>query len=150
MYTFTKQEIGGFAVFTSEPEVGDLHRKKFLAGVTPLNQATLNIYVSGGFRLECGSFQQDMIAGQTSLDIELAEFPAGALFCETVTQGPAKRLCVSKIAGGPWLRDRVTVDAGWLPKTDGVLVFLDGEVAQVQAGVAPARMGGAIYCRAAG
>lgn len=149
MYTFTKQEIGGFAVFTSEPEVGDLHRKKFLPGVTPANQATLNIYVSGAFRLQCGNFQQDVSAGQTSLDIELAEFPAGILFCETVTQGPAKRLCVSRLAGGPWLRDRVTVADGWSPQLDGLLVFLDGGIELAKAGLAPSGRGAAMYCRAA-
>jgi hypothetical protein len=146
MYNFVRQTIGGFHVHKATPEIGAVHHKKFAYKVTPQNQATLNVYLAGSFELQATSFRQLLEAGQTSLDVALAEYPAGELFTERVVSGPAIRYCVAKAGGGAWLRARVDVTPEWVPEHNGLLIYLDGDLAEVTNGVAPTKIGIAVYC----
>lgn len=146
MYRFSKQTVGGFDIYTANPEVGEVHLRRFAPGVSPQNQASLNIYAAGGFSLQAGSFNRSLTAGQTSLDLDITEYPAGELLIERVVSGPATRRCVSRSGGGPWGRARLEVSSGWVPERAGVLIFLDGDVLEVFAGVAPGKSGDAVHC----
>lgn len=133
MYQFTRHDIGQFTVHESTPSVGDQHLKRFQGAVTPQNQATLNIYLSGQFRFTAGDFEQVLAAGQTSLDLGIAAFPPDVVCVERVIAGPARRYCVSKAQPGPWSRQRVDA-TDWTAPADGVLVGFDGALTQVQSG----------------
>jgi hypothetical protein len=146
MYSYAKQSIGGFHVYKATPEVGAIHCKKFASAVTPQNQATLNVYIAGSFELSAGSFTQALEAGQTSLDVTLAEYPAGELFTERVLSGPAIRYCVSKAGGGTWLRARIEITETWVPEYSGLLIYFDGDLLETTKGVSPTKIGLAVYC----
>lgn len=114
-YRFRSIPVPGFNLVESTPSVGDEHAKRFGAGVTPKNQATLNIYTSGEFTVEivAASFSQTMRPGDTSLDMSIAEFPSGSLCTERATAGPAKRLCLSPSnSGARWRRRIETLPPG--------------------------------------
>lgn len=146
MYNFTSKMISGFRVSKAAPEVGAVHLKKFAYKVTPKNQATLNLYIAGSFELTSNSFTQLLEAGQTSLDVALSEYPAGELVTERVMSGPAIRYCVAKVGGGAWLRVRVDAAPEWVPEHNGLLIYLDGDLAEVTQGVSPTKFGSAVYC----
>lgn len=146
MYRFSKQTVGGFDIYTANPSVGEVHLRRFAPGVTPQNQASLNIYAAGSFELQAGSFGQVFEAGQTSLDLRLTEYPAGELCIERVVSGPATRRCVSRVGGGAWTRRCIEVSPEWVPENDGALIFFAGEVLEALAGAPSGRSGLAIYC----
>lgn len=127
-YSFQKVEVDGFIIYRSQQRAGDTHLKKFSAGVTPQNQGTLNIYLSGSFRLSSGEFLQDFGPGDTSLDTALASYPNGVVFTETVLSQDALRYCVSKLGGGPWCRAKVGILGAASFDTDSVLVVISGSI----------------------
>lgn len=147
MYVFKKQLISGFTIYTATPNIGDLHYKKFSGTVTPTNQETLNVYVMGSFLVRCGTFEQLLSAGQTSLDISLDVYPAEQIYVEKVMGGPAKRLCVSKQDSTAWYRQRVLVNQDWTALDSGILIYLDGDIVPVLATEPSNKHGEAIFCK---
>lgn len=128
MYKFDRENFGEFVVHRSNQVRGDVHRKRFLLGVTPQNQATLNVYVSGQFRLTCGAFEQTMSGGDTSLDVALGVYPHGLTVQEQVTSDTGTRLCIAVPGGGKWFRQKTPVtDAEAFPG-DSLVVVLYGHV----------------------
>lgn len=94
MYSFSRKAIGPYVIHISVQKAGDVHRKKFVSGVTPSNQNTTNIYVKGKFLFSIGEHSQELTAGQTSLDLQIAEYPANVIATETVLSDYAVRYCV--------------------------------------------------------
>lgn len=132
MYRFERSTVGPFSLFTSRPSLGDAHRKRFLPGVTPVNQGTLNMYVAGRFVLEIPSidWRREMAAGECSLDIELPAFPAD-LCVERCAEAGSVRICASPTAlGARWARHIVDLPAGGLTVAPAghVMVVLSGNI----------------------
>lgn len=146
MYRFTKQTIGNFDIYTANPRVGDVHLRKFSTGVTPKNQASLNIYAAGTFCLTSQDFKQIIPAGHTSLDLSLHEYTPQKLYIEQVVSGPATRLCVSKTGGGAWIRRQVDISLDWIAEQPGILIYSDGSVKEVSSELLPEKPGKAVYC----
>lgn len=99
MYNFTKSTAGGLDIYTSFQKQGDTHSKRFGEGVTPANQATVNVYTQGEFSLDIDGAEYLMPAGSCSLDVPVAAYPAGAVATETVLSPRAVRCCVSTANG---------------------------------------------------
>jgi hypothetical protein len=127
MYQFEKQTLGDFIIHCAAPQIGDIHKKQFSEGVTPQNQATFNVYVSGSFRFCIGDFEQTLTAGQSTLDLTLEAFPANKLCVETCLDGPAIRYCISKATPGVWQRTKVS-DPEWAAPSDGLFIGANGEL----------------------
>lgn len=130
MYTFEKEVVGPFTVHKSSQVKGDLHVKRFRSGVTPANQATLNVYISGEFLITCGQFSQSMSAGQTSLELAIDAYPDGALMREEVMSETGVRYCISATEGGKWLREKVSLSGGETFGQDCLIVVLSGQINQ--------------------
>lgn len=131
MFNFAKQETQGFVVYRSFQKQGDDYQKKFTeAGTTPQNQATWNIYVQGSFQFSCQGFSQTLTAGQTSLDLNILEFPQNGTCTETVTSTIGVRYCVSSAEGKPWSRRIVELQADQEFTANGksLVVVLSGVV----------------------
>lgn len=94
MYSFTRKTLGPYTVHVSVQKSGDTHLKKFTGTVTPGTQSTTNIYVKGNFLFTIGNYSQEMVSGQTSLDLNIDEYPANTLATETVLSDYAVRYCV--------------------------------------------------------
>ena len=127
-YSFQKSQVGEFEIYRSEQVMGDVHLKRFLPGVTPQNQATLNVYIDGSFRMVAGGYSQVFSAGSTSLDTALSSYPGGAVFTESVLSATGLRYCVSRLGGGPWLRERLAVSGPTVFDEDSVLIVLSGVI----------------------
>lgn len=131
MFNFTKQDIQDFAVYRSFQKQGDDYQKRFPeAGTTPQNQATWNIYVHGSFRFSCEGFSQTLTAGQTSLDLNIPEFPQNGNCTELVLSPIGVRYCVSSLRGKPWSRQVVELEEGqsFHLSGDSLVVVLSGQV----------------------
>ena len=129
MYPFHTVNVAGFKLAYSNPGLGEKHLKRFVEpGVTPLNQATMNLYLSGEFRFEIGAFSQRLVAGQTSDNLAIPEFPDGVLCTEEPLVAGSRRLCVSTVDGRRWEREVVTMPQG------SNAVVLDGAIVLVLAG----------------
>lgn len=129
MYQFSTAELAGLQVAQTVAKAGTNHKKVYATtGVTPATQDTLNVYVSGSFRFDCGTFTQTLMAGQTSLDLTIPEYPAGEICEETVLSPWGMRFCVS--SKKPWARDALELQAGqsYQPPCDGVVVLTAGEL----------------------
>jgi hypothetical protein len=138
MYQFSTQEIAGLQVAQTVAKSGTNHKKAYAAaGVTPATQDTLNVYVSGQFRFDCGQFSQTLVAGQTSHDLTLAAYPAGEICEETVLSAWGMRFCVS--SKKPWERERFTLNAGQTLELtkDSLLVLVSGSVDVSGSAMAP-------------
>lgn len=94
MYSFSRKSIGPYTVHISTQKRGDTHHKKFSGKVTPSSQNTTNIYVSGRFQLSAGDYSQELIAGQTNLDLNIHEYIPDQVLTETVLSDYAVRYCV--------------------------------------------------------
>lgn len=133
MYEFDKITLGRFTVHKSVQLQGDRHFKRFTApGMSPANQGTLNVYVDGQFRIDisAASFSQVMDAGQTSLDLTIAEFPMEAICIETVLSTTGTRYCIAPTSPGGWTREACTLQAG-TPMTlsvDAVVFIMSGQI----------------------
>lgn len=110
MYSFSRMSTGRFNIYRSFVKQGDTHKKCFAAGVTPQNQATVNVYVSGQFQFVCGSFSQVMDAGSCNLDLATPEFEEGVVCVETVLSPTANRYCVSSIDNLPFNRFKLHLE----------------------------------------
>ena len=129
MYPFHTLSVAGFKLAYSSPSLGEKHLKRFIEpGVTPLNQATMNLYLSGEFRFEIGAFSQRLVAGQTSDNLVITEFPVGELCTEQPLVAGSRRLCVSALDGARWQREVLVMPQG------NVAVVLEGALALVLAG----------------
>lgn len=111
-YSFKKIQAGRFVAFLSEQVRGDTHKKRFVEdGITPLRQATLNIYVSGVFDFGPeGSDATRLVAGDTSLSLPDVAYPKDLVFVETVASDTATRLCISPAVPAPWRKCVVRLD----------------------------------------
>lgn len=94
MYSFTRKTLGPYTVHISVQKSGDTHHKKFTGTVSPSTQSTTNIYVKGNFLFTIGNYSQEMVSGQTSLDLNIDEYPVDTLATETVLSDYAVRYCV--------------------------------------------------------
>lgn len=114
MYRFKPIPLPGFRLVESTPALGVEHHKQFLPGTTPSNQSTLNLYVDGEFELSIPAvgFTQRMVAGQTSLDVALSEYPAGVVCIERPLTSNARRLCLAPMEPSRWSRQVQTFLAG--------------------------------------
>ncbi len=76
-YDFKKHTFDWLSVYVSTPTVGLVLKKQYSAGVTPANQATLNVYASGKFEVSCeaAAFKQVLGVGECSLDVAVDIFP---------------------------------------------------------------------------
>lgn len=111
MYQFTNIVLAGLTVSQSIAKAGTKHHKQYAtAGVSPLTQNTLNVYLSGSFSFEVGNFSQVMNAGDTSLDLGLAQYPTDVPCVETVLSDWGTRCCVS--CKRPWTREAVELASG--------------------------------------
>ena len=114
MYQFDRTIVGPFALHTSLPSVGDEHHKRYGTGVTPQNQATLNLYISGQFELEmpAANYRRIMSPGDCSLDIELSSFPEGLCIERCLAEG-SRRICISTTSPRlRWARQVMSLSAG--------------------------------------
>jgi len=124
MYKFRAYQFEWLKVYVATPEVGSVWKKQFASGVTPQNQFSLNLYTSGKFEIksEANGFSQVLGLGESSLDIQLSEFPTECLVLETPIDGPACRWCLSVDGGGKWSRVRQSFDGGeMIELTDGMI-----------------------------
>lgn len=127
MYQFTNTAMAGLTVSHSIAKAGTKHRKVYAAqGVTPATQDTLNVYLSGSFNFEAGNFSQVMVAGDTSLDLGIEQYPAGVVCIETVLSDWGRRCCIS--SKKPWTRDVVslTQDQTHTLAHDSLVVLTEG------------------------
>lgn len=131
MYKFKTFVVGGFKIIESCPTVGTTHSKRFSGvGVTPVSQATLNLYISGRFTIVCPEIglNREMLAGDTSLDMLGVIFADGAVVVETaLTEGV--RYCVEP--ADPtlgWTRGVYDLPAAVDIPIRGVAVVLRGSV----------------------
>lgn len=130
MYPFKRTSIGAFTLYTSATKAGDTHLKRFGPGVTPTNQATLNLYVAGRYALEIPSieYRRELLAGECSLDIELPSFPAD-LCIERCLEDGSRRICVAPTdPAARWSRHLIDMAAGSasVAPADHLLVVLSG------------------------
>jgi hypothetical protein len=144
MYQFEKQTLGDFVIHKSRPLIGATHKKQFSEGVTPLNQATFNVYIAGSFLFSIGDFQQTLTAGQSTLDLTLEEFPANTLCTETCLENSASRYCISRATAGAWMRTKVT-DSNWIAPADGLFIGADGSLELLVSGQQISKSPG-IFC----
>jgi len=128
MIIYEKSILGSFTVYSSAVKIGDIHRKKFVTtGISPLNQETLNLY-AGNFNFSIPSigFSQDMLPGQSSLDLTITEYPLGAICEERPLSESAMRYCISPTnKAAKWKRRThvFTQDASALSIPQGSVVF---------------------------
>lgn len=83
-------------LYVSTPAVGEEHHKRFAKGVTPTNQATMNLYIEGAFELSIPSigYSATMRPGDCSLDLDIAQYPED-LCIERCLESGSKRICLS-------------------------------------------------------
>jgi hypothetical protein len=127
MYKFRQYKLGWLNIYVANPVVGAIWQKQFAPGVTPQNQFSLNVYTLGRFKIttEANDFSQVLGVGNSSLDIQLDEFPSDGLVFETPIEGPACRLCLSVEGGGKWSRVRKVVTSGEMVElTDGQIALV--------------------------
>jgi hypothetical protein len=105
-YDFKKYTFDWLSVYVSTPTVGLVLKKQYSAGVTPANQATLNVYASGKFEVSCeaAAFKQVLGVGECSLDVAIGTYPTDSISAETPVEFPACRMCLSVTEGGKWSR----------------------------------------------
>ena len=156
-YKFEKLSVGGFWAFASRPRVGDVHLKRFVSeGVTPANQATLNLY-SGRFlfSIPTTGFEQVLEAGQSSLDLHVGAYPAGEVCEETPLADGSLRFCLSPVdPAAKWARRLVVFGqgGGQIAVRPGSAVFVADGVATVDGVPAACHVpvsGRSIVCEAA-
>lgn len=128
-YSFQKISVGQFNVYKSMQTQNDSHQKKFALGVTPLNQQTLNVYVSGDFEFKCGEFTQVLHAGDTSMDLTIATFPSSLVCTEKVLSPTGLRFCISPVVLSAWNRSKLSLSGQTSFAEESVLLILDGEIA---------------------
>ena len=112
-YEFKKHIFGWLSLYVSTPSIGLVLKKKYLEGVTPTNQATLNVYASGKFEVSCeaAALKQVLGVGECSLDVAVDTFPTDSIATETAVEAPACRICLSVTDGGEWSRVHSSVVA---------------------------------------
>ena len=112
-YAFKKHTFDWLSLYVSAPAAGLVLKKKYSAGVTPANQATLNVYALGKFEVSCEAvaLKQVLGVGECSLDVTVGTFPTGSTATETAIEAPACRICLSVTDGGKWSRVRSSVVA---------------------------------------
>lgn len=128
MYRFEKERLGDFVIHKSYQVKGDKHYKKFENQVTPLNQATFNVYVEGEFMVRIAGFEQLMKAGQTSLEVALETYPAQRILEEEVLSTTGIRYCIARKEKGIWQRAKLQVAGEMEFPEASTLVVLSGEV----------------------
>jgi hypothetical protein len=132
MYSFKKIQAGRFVAFLSDQVRGDTHKKRFVEeGITPLRQATLNIYVSGEF--DFGPENENptrLIGGDTSLSLPDSVYPKDVIFVETVVSDTATRLCISPLVPAPWKKSVVSLvgNETFNLKESACAVLLSGKI----------------------
>ena len=141
MYDFQRSTVGAFTLHASHPGVGQEHHKKFGRGVTPDNQWTLNVYISGAFEIEIPSigYRREMLPGHCSLDIELPSFPPELCIERCLNEG-SYRICISPTAPGTrWSRTVLDMQGGgaFVAPKDHVLVLMQGNIDVDGAAMAP-------------
>lgn len=110
MYQFSNNMLAGLTVSQSVAKAGTTHLKQFTtAGITPASQNTLNLYISGNFKVEVNGFSQIMSPGETSLDLSLTEYPVNLTCTETVLSDWGVRCCVSSKV--PWTKDVINISS---------------------------------------
>lgn len=149
-YGFDRMTIGAFVAHKTVAPIGAIHKKRFVAaGISPANQATLNLY-AGPFRFtipETG-FSQDMAAGQSSLDLAIEEFPPMVVCEELPLADGAVRYCISPVGNTKWRRyvmdihDEHQLPAGSLVFPVGGSVLVDGATAELHRPVAASTVSG--------
>lgn len=149
-YEFERTEMGAFFVHKTVAAIGSVHKKRFVAsGISPANQATLNLY-AGPFRFtipEAG-FSQDMAAGQSSLDLAIEEFPPMVVCEEFALADGAVRYCISPVGNAKWRRYVMDIHgehqlpAGSLVFPVGGSVLVDGATAGLHRPVAASTVSG--------
>lgn len=140
MFTFKRNTAGRFDVFSSFQSQGDVHLKRFGAGVTPRNQQTINVYAKGGFLFEVAGHSQPMLEGSCTLDLSLTEYPSGEVSTETVVSQFGLRYCVSPSRGGPFDRSivEVTVETPQSFLSETLVFVLQGSIQVASVSVAQA------------
>ena len=129
MYKFIKITADGWDSFESTPSLGDEHHVQFPAAATPLArrlQMTLFFDEPSTVTLTNPAFEQRMLPGQTSLDLAITAYGAGALLIERPAVEGARRICLSP-AGAPrrWSREIVRLAPGQqVAASDGALLVL--------------------------
>lgn len=132
-YAFETSDVGGFRVYKSAQQAGDLHLKRFTQpGVTPQTQGTLNIYAEGvfSFAIPTTEFVQTLSAGSTSLDLTVAQYPVNAVCEEQVVSPTALRYCVSPAVPLAWTPSVVALAAGdeLVTQPDDCIYLMQGSV----------------------
>jgi len=94
MYSFTRKIVGPYTVHLSVQKSGDTHHKKFIGTISPSTQSTTNIYVKGNFLFTIGNYSQEMVSGQTNLDLNIDKYPVDTVATETVLSDYAIRYCI--------------------------------------------------------
>lgn len=149
-YGFERTEIGAFFVYKTVAAIGAVHKKRFVSpGISPANQATLNLY-AGPFRFtipETG-FSQDLAAGQSSLDLAIKEFPHMVVCEELPLADAAVRYCISPVGNAKWRRYVLDIDGahqlpvGSIVFPAGGSVLVDGAAADLHKPVASSEVSG--------
>lgn len=130
MFNFKMSVVNGFRIHRSYQKQGDDHKKKFAEGVTPANQQTWNLYITGSFKFQIGDFEQTLSAGQTSLDLLITGFPADVVSTETVLSPVGVRYCVCPDVPMQWSKQVVDLGLNQSHSVDGMaaMVVLSGSV----------------------
>lgn len=129
-YSFEKLFINEFKIYKTNANLGNLHKKQFtIEKTTPLNQSTLNIYASSFlFEIPSINFKQELLAGQSSLDISLLEYPTLTVCTEAPSTNNAIRYCVGPTDSTKlWKRYYVSLNDNKVEYLNNVLVFACSE-----------------------
>ena len=105
-YIFTRHIYDWLNIHVVTPPIGVALKKRYLPGVTPQNQATLNIYTLGKFEVTCedAGFKQVFGIGESSFDLTIDIFPTDSISTEKPIETPACRVCFSAPRGFKWSR----------------------------------------------
>lgn len=131
MYQFTNVVLADLTVSQSIAKAGTKHHKQYAtAGVSPATQNTLNVYLAGSFNFEAGGYSRVMHAGDTSLDLDITQYPTDVPCVETVLSDWGTRCCIS--AKKPWVREIINLAPGQVHvMSRDSLVILTGGTANV-------------------
>lgn len=130
MYTFTNHFIAGLKVSSTIAKQGTQHHKVYTEqGVSPQNQNTLNVYVSGLFNISSGNWSQQVLPGNCSLDLTISEYLKDQVVIEQVESAWASRFCVS-CDNETWTRQlyNLTEQNSLTVSADSLLIVLEGEL----------------------
>lgn len=130
-YPFVLHDFGWLRLHESRPALGARHLKSFLRPTAPADQRTLNLYVAGRFEWRVGDYRQELVAGQSNLDITLLRIPDRTIVTERPLVAGSVRYCLQPIdADTRWTRRRVDLAAGQKasPAAGGWVVRLTPEV----------------------